>query len=148
MAFNPKQFRKFVADSLMDLDPKYCTEPARELLLLTCAQESNFGTYLWQAGGGPALGVFQMEPRTYDDIHTRMIKKRFPGLAGSPAERMVYDLRFAVQVGRIFYLQFAEPIPADLQGMAEYYKKYWNTKYGAATVEEALRKYRYYVGVE
>ena len=41
---------------------------AAELLLGTCAQESAYGKYRKQLGGGPALGIFQCEPATFNDI--------------------------------------------------------------------------------
>lgn len=34
------------------------SDDARDLLLGTCAQESAFGKYRKQLGGGPALGIF------------------------------------------------------------------------------------------
>ncbi|KAF0118141.1 MAG: hypothetical protein FD149_866 [Rhodospirillaceae bacterium] len=55
--------------------------PAAEALLLgTAIQESRLGTYLRQTGGGPALGVYQMEPATHEDIWTNFLAYR-PDLA-------------------------------------------------------------------
>ena len=48
---------------------------AEELLLGTALQESRL-TYLHQLGGGPALGLFQMEPGTHDDIWTNYLWNR------------------------------------------------------------------------
>ena len=50
---------------------------ARALLLGTAAQESAMGRYIRQLRGGPALGIFQMEPATHDDIWT--IARTRPG---------------------------------------------------------------------
>jgi len=38
---------------------------AENLLLGTAAVESRMGTYLRQVGGGPALGIWQVEPVTH-----------------------------------------------------------------------------------
>lgn len=39
------------------------SEEAENLLMGTAAQESALGEYIRQLGNGPALGIFQMEPR-------------------------------------------------------------------------------------
>ena len=44
------------------------SEEAENLLMGTAAQESALGEYIRQLGNGPALGIFQMEPETFDDI--------------------------------------------------------------------------------
>ncbi len=45
----------------------YNSDKARFLLLCTAAIESNCGYYIKQVDG-PALGIWQMEPATHDDI--------------------------------------------------------------------------------
>jgi len=44
------------------------SDAAETLILGTIAQESRCGEYVKQVGGGPALGICQMEPATHDDI--------------------------------------------------------------------------------
>ena len=51
-----------------------CSDSAVELLMGTCAQESALGKYRRQIGGGPALGIMQMEPNTYKDIVKNYLK--------------------------------------------------------------------------
>ena len=60
--------RQLVEDTLKQLDPvvKY-TQDAAELCLGTIAQESAYGKYRKQIGGGPGLGIVQMEPDTFND---------------------------------------------------------------------------------
>ena len=48
---------------------------AENLIMGTAAQESGF-TYIKQLGGGPALGMFQVEPATAEDILFRYLKIR------------------------------------------------------------------------
>jgi hypothetical protein len=38
-------------------------------------------------------------------------------------------------------LRFAEPIPKDEEGLARYWKKYWNTEKGKGSIDAALWKY-------
>ena len=120
---------------------------AEELLMLTAAQESKLGTYLkqgWQKlddSKGVALGPFMMELDTF-----RWLKKLYPQpwqLGGRLPEELVHDLLLAAKAARLRYLVVKEPLPkaTDLQGMARYYKQYYNTELGSATVEEAMTNY-------
>ena len=51
------------------------SDDAVQLLLFTCAVESDGGTYLKQLKG-PALGIYQMEPETHNDIWQNYIKSK------------------------------------------------------------------------
>lgn len=118
---------------------------AEHLLLGTCAQESKFGTYLKQIKG-PALGIFQMEPNTHDDIikwakstHKWPRILSFLGDNFSP-RRMIYDLNYATVLARLHYLRVNEPLPdaTDIDGIAAYWKKYYNTNLGKGTEREFI----------
>jgi len=52
-----------------------------ELLLGTAIQESHLAARV-QYGGGPALGLFQMEPNTHNDVWNNFLKYR-PNLASA-----------------------------------------------------------------
>jgi len=124
---------------------------AAELILGTIAQESG-GQYVRQLGGGPAMGICQMEPATHDDIWGNFLRYRSSlsnsllaaiGASQRPrAERMVWDLRYAVLMCRAHYLRVPEPLPDTLEGKADYWKQHYNTADGAGTVEEYVRNYR------
>lgn len=116
---------------------------AIDLLLGTAAQESAFGTYLRQTRG-PALGVFQMEPATF--ICTReFAHARFPlVLEDRNPRELEWDLYLAIVSARINYLSKPGSIPDDIQGQAEYWKKYWNTSLGKGTVEQYMKNWRRY----
>ena len=77
------------------------TSPAIDLLMGTCAQESHMGTYLRQLGGGPALGIFQMEPFTFLDLRARF-GARFDVADREPKE-LEWDLRLSIIMARIKY---------------------------------------------
>ena len=52
------------------------------------------------------------------------------------------NLFYAAAMCRIFYLRFQKPLPQpnDWEGMARYWKKYYNTHLGAGTVDGFLQK--------
>lgn len=127
---------------------------AVELLMGTCAQESRLGRYRRQLGGGPALGILQMEPRTYRDILHNYLRFRPElsqrilatcGLKEWPdAEELVMNDRLAISMARVHYLRFRSPIPGDLTGWAHYWKVHYNTPSGKGTEAEFIENYRRY----
>ena len=133
------------------------TEEATTLLLFTCAVESNGGSYVAQENG-PALGIYQMEPNTYADIWQNFIMNKsdiklqlvhnFEAFRMPSEERLIYDLRFATAMARIHYARVKEPIPnpADIGQIYRYYKTYYNTTLGAATLEKCLALYNAFIG--
>lgn len=120
--------------------------PAEELLLGTAQQESGCGTRLVQAGG-PALGVWQMEPGTHDDIWENFLQFR-PELAGKlssllftalpKAVQLVGNLYYACAMARIQYFRSPAPLPSagDLPAQAAFYKLAYNTPLGAGSEVE------------
>jgi hypothetical protein len=132
------------------------SDEAVELLLFTCANESNGGSYLKQIGG-PALGIYQMEPETYNDIWQNYIMKNSSillklihgfGINVMPSEdRLIYDLRFATAMTRIHYERVKSPLPQsfNLNGLWQYYKTYYNTSSGKADYHDAMNKYQLFI---
>ena len=131
------------------------SENAADLLLMTAAHESLGGKYLKQVGG-PALGIYGMEPTTFRSINDNYLDYR-PELkrAGmslslnelsNPAE-VIYNLVLATYMARIQYFKVPKALPDNEEGMAAYAKKYWNTEKGKATEEKYLTDYRRYVYV-
>lgn len=157
MAFNAGQFRKLINETL-EISGFTMGQPAAvELLLMTAAVESNFGTYIEQIEG-PALGPFQVEPATHDDLVWRYLPgnpRHFKGFwkfcldfvgCRVEAETMRYNLAYSIIIARLKYLSIpaALPLEKDLGGLAAYWKRYYNTHLGSGTVEQALLKYRQY----
>ena len=127
---------------------------AENLLLGTAAQESALGQYIKQVGGGPAEGIFQMEPMTESDIWENFIvynnaleaKMRMlliPNSTGMP--QLIINLAYSVAMARLQYRRFPEPLPADVEGMAALWKKRYNTFSGKGTALEFIENYRHYV---
>lgn len=126
---------------------------ARELLLGTALQESGL-RYVHQLNDGPALGVFQMEPATHDDIWHNFLSFR-PELAQKVvlasyipmpplAVYMTGNLWYAAAMCRIHYARIAERLPpaGELALQADYWKRYYNTPQGAGTTDEYMRHWR------
>lgn len=144
---SPYQLEKYIINPSLEYIGLGQDQSATNLLLMTAGVESELFEYVHQING-PALGGFQMEPFTHDDIwdnfinYNRHLKERIKYCP--QAERMVYDMRYATIMARMLYYRFDEPLPDrdDIRGLAEYYKQYYNTYEGESTVEEAIDKYK------
>ena len=121
-----------------------------------------------QYGGGPALGYFQMEPATHDDIWRNFLQYR-PSLSGlaiavagavrplivSPgteehtptailaplAAELETNHLYAAAMCRVHYLRAPARLPAnahDILSMAHYWKRWYNTEKGRGTVEHFI----------
>lgn len=146
------------------------SEAAENLVLGTGVQESLLA-WVKQRGAGPALGFYQMEPATADDICHRFLSTRSElsmalGKATWPhcamptgysllskndiARLLVEDMRFATIMCRLRYWMMPDPLPAanDIDGLSQYYKKYYNTVLGKATPGEWVERYRKYCAPE
>lgn len=129
---------------------------AVELLLGTALQESNL-QYLKQIGDGPAMGLFQMEPNTHDDIWENYLKYR-GALAMDVAklshvrnaEAMATDLLYAAAMCRVHYLRVPDPLPpvGDVEAQAAYWKDHYNTILGAGTTEEYVENWNAHSGFQ
>lgn len=158
-----KQLRSLVVEptlkALEAFNPKLNTPAAVNLLLGTCAQESDMGHFLKQVGG-PALGLYQIEPATHKDIVDRYLNK--PGNAQlrnlvtamtsrdtalGDDSQLITNLRYATAICRIRYWYETEPMPAadDIKGLAAYWNDHYNGNPEVGTVEEFMDSYARYV---
>lgn len=131
------------------------SQAAENLLLGTAVQESGL-RYLRQLGRGPALGVYQIEPATHDDVWTNFLAFR-PALAESlsrlaapvPDRRtqLVLNLAYATAMARLIYWRRPEPLPEadDVAGLARYWKAHFNTVLGRGTVAAFILNYKEHV---
>jgi hypothetical protein len=142
MSLDLEQFTEYVITPVLtDLD---MWSPAAVILLLgTAAVESGL-KYIHQIGG-PALGIYQMEPATHDDIYFNYLKYQ-PGLehrirqyVPRPlAAEMIYNMAYATAMCRLHYMRVREPLPLITgEDMARYHKKYYNTVLGATDVRHS-----------
>lgn len=132
------------------------SESAVELLMFTCAVESKGGSYIKQLKG-PAMGIYQMEPRTHNDIWQNYLRNRTDVLyiiqsninvARMPEpDRMIYDLQYATAMARVHYFRAkgALPDPKDIEGIWAYYKEHYNTNLGKSTKDKSMKMYSEFV---
>lgn len=154
MGYDKRQFRSLITETLSALEPEIPhSEAAVELLMLTAAQESKLGTYIQQIKG-PALGVFQIEPATHDDLVQTFLKTRptliqkvkdIAGVDHFNSRLLKFNLAYSIIIARLVYYRKPSPLPAyDIDALAAYWKKHYNTYLGAGTKEEAIENYRRY----
>lgn len=119
--------------------------------MTTGMQESRYRA-LRQFGGGPALGFWQMEPATHQDLWDNFLQYR-PELAlkvqrlmthgithDDIKEELATNLAYAAAMCRIHYYRAPSPLPGkNLNEMADYWKTWYNTYLGKGTVEEFKR---------
>lgn len=107
---------------------------ARVLLIATACHESGCGSNLAQRGG-PALGIYQMEPLTHDDTWRRSslamqawLRSYCCGLSRNPDARMLAgNLLYATALARAQYWLSAGGLPdaRDIHGIADYWLRNW-----------------------
>lgn len=133
---DPVDFHDFVIKPT--LDQLGLDQPGASFLLLgTALVESNLNR-VRQVGGGPALGVYQMEPATHLDLWQNWLV-RHPELARgverlaapwpSGATQLMANLAYATAMARCLYRRRPEPLPSplDLQAHALFWKTHFNT---------------------
>ncbi len=144
-----------VRPALNELGDPWNGVAAEQLLMGTAAVESGL-VYLRQlprADGrvGPAKGLFQMEPFTFDDLLRRLNLERFEHLRNCvvfqattqepDASEMCWNLRFAAAMCRMKYRDAKPklPEPWDIVGFEDYHKRFYNSAIGATRPGEFRR---------
>jgi hypothetical protein len=134
--------------------PGFASDAAVELLLGTAAQESGL-QHLAQIGGGPALGIYQIEPATRLDIHQNYlafrpaVERQVLALASDPHvldldSQLVSNLAYATVIARLVYYRSPLPLaPAgDIAGHGRLWKRVYNTAEGAGLATHFISTYR------
>lgn len=151
MPANVKQIRHLIVmPALMDMaastgQPGWGSKEAVELVMATGYAESRYEAIRQYARSdgrrGPARGMWQCEPATHRD-YWRWIKRRglveavanACGYLGKDDEALTFDLRYQALMCRIHYRRIPTRLPDTYAGMAEYWKKYYNTSAGSGTI--------------
>lgn len=143
--------RTLVEKTLTDFG--YYTHDSANLILGTIAQESAYGKYRKQING-PALGICQMEPETFNDICKNYLKyhqdiieriKSVCHVNVLSAPDMISNDQLAICMCRVHYLRQKGAIPTTIEGYAKYWKQWYNTPLGKGTEIEFVRNYHLYV---
>jgi hypothetical protein len=154
---DPSSFRNLIIDPTLKKMKLY-SEVASNLLLGTALQESRLH-HLKQIRG-PALGLYQVEPTTHHDLYVNYINNKphvavrldqinFRALWNNwdnwPSdELLITNLEYATAICRLIYFRRPEPLPSDpgdIQGLAEYWKRHYNTNSGAGTAIQYKSSY-------
>lgn len=144
---NLEQLKNYVVIPVLEKLDLFSPE-AVSMLLGTIATESLSGNYIRQVGG-PACGIYQMEPATATDILENFLSYR-PEIAMkvrslyisrlSLEENLTMNLAWSTAMCRIYYYRVKEPIPKTFEERAVYWKKYYNTSKGKGFVYDYLTK--------
>jgi hypothetical protein len=153
MSIDKDQLRKLITGVLKDINHVIpYSDSATELLMLTAATESNLGTYIMQVGG-PARGIFQMEPATEKDIIENYARYKPEYMAIINKYKSVdteYNLTgnipYQIVMSRLLYRRSkrALPVTPDPALLAQLWKDVYNTRLGKGVVEVAIEKYGRY----
>jgi len=150
MSINPSQLRELIIRPVLQSIGLH-SPAAEDLLCMTAAWESNCGEYVAQVGG-PALGIFQMEPATLQDLgdnwlafrmNYRDTLERMKPISMSNADALVMCNAYATAACRLQYYRQPEPLPGNIDDLAQYAKTHWNGP-GKATPEDYAGAYRKY----
>ena len=130
------------------------SESAVRLLLGTAAVESDMGSFISQVNG-PALGIYQMEPSTYNCIYDNFLayrpllsekitKYKIPDIG---VEQLSGNLYYATSMARIKYYRSPRALPDknDVKWMAMMWKNDYNSVLGKGTVDKFIEKYNKHV---
>lgn len=148
---HPEQLREMITEVLETSPrPELKSSPAIELLMLTAATESRLGTYFRQVNG-PALGIFQIEPATEEDMYKHFLQ--YPknadlyGWVDSLRTKgdlydLKYNIAYQIALARIHYWRVPKGLPSENPiELAYYWKEYFNTSLGRGTVTKAVTDY-------
>ena len=116
------------------------SDEAMDLVMRTGAVESLYQNIEQQSENSPAVGFFQVEQATADDIwHNYLMFRKTSMLplveqvtghrfADGPWNRFQIMSNIALQVAlcRLKYLRVPHPIPKSVNAQAEYWLKYYN----------------------
>ncbi len=140
MGIDRTQYRTLVSRTLFEIGMN--STAAVRLIMGTVAVESGF-RYLKQIGGGPALGLPQIEPATYRWLQ-RKYRNRIPYIFGKPFKNLEWDLKLGIIIARLRYRVVPDPLPDadDIPALGRYWKLSFNTVHGAGTVRKFTRAYR------
>tara|TARA_R110002020_G_scaffold474718_1_gene706858 strand:- start:2843 stop:3331 length:489 start_codon:yes stop_codon:yes gene_type:complete len=155
------QIESLVKDTCSQLGSKYASDEAVKLVVATGIVESRY-EYIRQMGDGPARSFWQVEAATAVDNLAHYLKHR-PKLMSKCADASYVDLKHwqnfdekvweeilekNIAAGivhcRIKYWRVPKRMPNTIEGMANYWKKYYNTEQGKGSPEhfiDACRKY-------
>jgi len=164
--FTPDTLREqVIRPALQALEPFIAASAAAEDILLGIAVQESGLRFTRQENGGPALGLWQMEPASHDDcwenfLHYRRDIARKVGALSVPAwqpmswpswphaGQLETNHKYACAMARVKLFRSPLPLPAqgDIASYAHLWKVAWNTADGAGTEQEFIDNWNATVG--
>ena len=147
--FNKPQLAEMISNVLIYLGEKNIRNYT-QLILATSMIESNMGQ-LHKQIKGPALGIFQMEPRTEKCIwdnylkYNQSLKKKIEELKGKKINNLSHlqsNLGYSIAMTYIHYKRTGKKPPNsnDKLAIVKFHKKFYNTDLGKSSHEKSLKK--------
>lgn len=145
---NPNHLLKYVIEPTLQklqLD----SQSARILVLGTAMVESSL-FHLKQIPNGPALGIYCCEPKTHQDLlhwlrwpQNAYLVHMLNQIVIDAFDRetnLCANLMYATAICRLDYRREKERLPAvnDVEGMASYHKRYYNSALGKTDVSKSV----------
>jgi hypothetical protein len=143
---------------------EYIIRPALTQVGMWSASAENLlaGTIMIESGGerlkqvkGPALGLYQIEPKTHKDVkreldreHDKELKAQVLAACGMVDfpfdDALVWNLRYATIIARLLYRRDPSPLPdsEDAEGLAKTHKNIYNTVNGKADVRKSVEVFK------
>ena len=149
---NPEQLLELIITPTHKyMGGNYQSDSADLLSLCTAAIESDCGYYIKQNDGGPALGIWQMEPATHEDIWgncdaiingeviSEVMAWSIDGSSNTDND-LINSPKYACAMARLKYSMDSNPLPKvtgnrkeDERALWLYYKRVYNTPLGKST---------------
>ena len=145
---NVDQFRIYIVRDALKA-AGWWSQAIENLIVATGIVESGLDK-LVQDGCAVAKGVFQIEGRTYTDVidYIKRDSEKVKAILSAcnmqelpdDAESVIWNLRYAVLITRMFYYRIPEILPKsdEFKELYNYYKRYYNSAAGAATEDRDL----------
>ncbi len=153
---DPAELRGHVIRPTLEHIGLYSPAAANLLLATVLAESVVAGRQHLVQQGGPALGIYQIEPATHRDVWDNFLSYR-PDLGDLVRElvsgkksdearpgplELIWNLAYATAIARLVYYRRRPPLPPadDLPGLGAYWKRFYNTAAGKGTIEGFLQK--------
>src|SRR5262245_5087223 len=139
------QLRDLIITPALALLPSAMRSPAAVELLIGTELKESGGVYVRQLPDGPALGLYQMEPVTYEEhqqwiLQDAMLTAAIYPHGSRPADDLMWDVRLATQLARVHYwVRGEDPLPA--LGDVEGYALYWGVYYQTQAIPEQMAQF-------
>lgn len=154
-AFRVNVIRPVLADMATVTGLPLNSQGAEELLTGVACHESDGLLYVRQLGDGPALGPYQMEPATHDDLFRNFLAFRpwlkqavlnFSAYSETFYGELAFNAFYATACARAQFYRFSDLIPevGDLLSQANLWKLRWNSMVGRGTVAEYIDHWNEY----